>query len=78
MNIIPDYNAVTTDYIQDGVLHVNSKGFTGNVQVESAADLTTLADMHLLAPGTLAHTAGYKNIWELGSDGTWAVMKSEE
>jgi len=75
MNIVPDYNAAVADYVQDGVLHVSSKGFSGNVQIESTDDLTALAEMRLLAPGTLAHMAGYQNIWELGTDGTWAVVK---
>jgi len=75
MNIVPEYNAAAADYVKDGVLHVGSKGFSGNVQVESADDLTALAAMGLLTPGTLAHTAGYQNIWELGTDGAWAVVR---
>lgn len=77
MNIVPEYNAGAADYVKEGVLHVNSKGFIGNVQVESAEDLTELAEMRLFAPGTLAQTAGYQNIWELGTDGTWAVVREE-
>ena len=75
MNIVPDYNAAVADYMKDGVLHVSSKGFSGNVQIETTDDLTALSELKMLAPGTLAHMAGYQNIWELGTDGTWAVVK---
>ena len=35
------------------------------------------ADLALLdfcQPGSMAHTAGYKKVWELGVDGTWEEM----
>jgi len=76
MNIQWDYNAVGCDYVKDGVLYVGGQA-TGNVLVESENDLTGVAQTGRYAPGTLAHTGGYKTVWELAADGTWPVMKSE-
>ena len=40
--------------------------------VEDAADLDNVPDD--AAPGSLFHTAGYANIYELGLDGEWTEV----
>lgn len=77
MTIIEDFNVVNVDYVKDGDLHIGPT-YTGNVQVESADDLPELVETRRYHPGALAHTAGYQNVWELGTDGVFAVVKSEE
>ena len=59
------------DYVQDGVVYHGVH--TSNVQVGDADELELLAGY---TPGTIAHTAGYKKMWELDTDGeTWAPIQ---
>ena len=66
MKQVYDVPAHGVDYIEGNVLHVGSKG--GGVLVRSESDL---AELPAYRPGTLAHTAGYKQIWERNVDGSW-------
>lgn len=62
------------DYVKDGVLHVNSEARA--VCVTSENDLDELTGY---SPGSIAFTAGYKKIWQLGADGTWVdLLESED
>ena len=62
------------DYLDESdVLHV---GGDGGVMVKGQADLAKLPDSY--GPGTMAHTAGWADVWEKGIDGTWAVIKGGE
>ena len=71
MAVVRNLVDTDTDYVQDGVLyHVNGNQ---NVLIESADDLEDIAPYYL--PGALAHTKGWKAIYELGPDGaTWEDM----
>lgn len=57
-------------YVDDGVLMVNAPLML--VQVESGSDLTNLTQCK---PGTIAFTAGFATIWQLGTSGTWAEVE---
>lgn len=59
------------DYVKDGKVFQGVQVFT--IQIESEEDLDLLDD-YGYAPGTIAHTAGWKEAWELGADGTWVDM----
>ena len=64
------------DYVKDGKVYQNVQMYT--IQVESEEDLALLTG-YGYAPGTIAHTAGWKNAWELGADGNWVdMMESAE
>ena len=43
----------------------------GQVMVESSSDL---ADLTGYPAGTIAYTAGFGSIWQLGTDGEWASV----
>lgn len=46
------------------------------IEVQNEAKLANLAGAQ---PGTIAHTAGYKKIWQLDTDGTtWVEMPGIE
>lgn len=59
------------DYVQDGVLHICAP--SEGVMVESEDQLEGLPDYR---PGTIAFTAGFKKMWQLGADGTWEAIIS--
>ncbi len=62
------------DYVKDGVLHVNSEARAVCVTGEN-----DLAQLTGYSPGSIAFTAGYRNIWQLGADGTWVdLLQIEE
>ena len=44
--------------------------------VESSTDLDDI-DLNGVAPGSTAHTAGRGSEWELGLDGSWALVGEE-
>ena len=75
MLVAQDYNIVDCDYVKSGVLYCNWQ-YNGRVQIESSSDLAGIAATGRYNPGALAHTAGYQNIWELGADGEFHVVKS--
>lgn len=58
------------DYVQDGVLHAGVN--TPSVMVTTEADLAALPDMY--PPGTIAHTAGFKAMWQLSAAGEWVSL----
>lgn len=58
------------DYVQDGKLHVGTN--MPSIMVTSEADLASLPNMY--PPGTVAYTAGFKAMWQLGADMTWVSM----
>lgn len=45
-----------------------------SIMVSSSSDLSSLD----CAPGTVAYTAGFGNMWQLAADGTWAPIVEEE
>lgn len=56
-------------YVKNGNIY---RGVTSqSVLVGSQADLVLL---DFCQPGSMAHTAGYQKVWELGVDGTWEEM----
>lgn len=62
------------DYVQNGVLHVNSEA-----RAVCVTGQNDLAELTGYSPGSIAFTAGYKNIWQLGADGAWVdLLGSEE
>lgn len=62
------------DYVQNGVLHVNSEA-----RAVCVTGQNDLAELTGYSPGSIAFTAGYKNIWQLGADGAWVdLLESEE
>lgn len=56
-------------YVKDSVIYTGLAA--GNILVESESDLDLLTGY---VPGTMAHTAGWTNVWELGTDGTWVPL----
>lgn len=62
-----------TDYIdKSGNLVKNDDAKM--VMVRSKADLDALEGYR---PGTIAHTAGFKNMWQLDADGQWHTIVEE-
>lgn len=60
------------DYIDDdGVLHI---GGDGGLMVTDGEQLADLPNSYY-GPGTMAHTAGWKAVWEKAIDGTWVNIK---
>ena len=45
------------------------------VMVKSKAELDSLTET---CPGMIAHTAGYKDMWQLAADGTWEPIVESE
>lgn len=43
------------------------------ILIGSSADLTSITDIGL-APGSVAHTAGWAAAWELDVDGQWVTL----
>ncbi len=54
------------DYVQNGVIYTGAKA--ESVMVTSQSDLEQLSGY---APGTIAYTAGFTDMWQLAADGTW-------
>lgn len=73
----PDISRVQSmdelDYVDDGDLIRGSSA--GSVMIESSSDLSLLTDY---APGSIAFTAGYENMWQKKADGTWKQFVGEE
>lgn len=63
------------DYVKNGKVYQNIQMYT--IQVESESDLALLSD-YSYAPGTIAHTAGWKQAWELNTSGTWVDMMGSD
>lgn len=62
------------DYVKGGELYVNAGA--RSVCVTGQGDLANLPQDY--PPGSVAFTAGFKRIWQLGADGTWVdLMESE-
>ena len=72
MRIVNDVHA-GMDYVKDGVLY--STNVRGGVMVETAADLPELPEY---SPGTLAHTPGWKAVWERTAMGGWKNITGGE
>ena len=63
------------DYIKNGTVYQGQQTFS--IQVADETELNSLLD-YGYTPGTIAHTPGYKQVWELAADGTWtSVFESE-
>jgi len=63
-------------YIKDGkVCTGNLRDNRSPAMVNSKAELDLLTDTF---PGMIAHTAGYKDMWQLNADGEWvAIIETE-
>ena len=62
------------DYVDgDGDLHIHVK--SPEVMITAESDLENLTGYE---PSTIAFTAGYDNMWQLGADGEWHVIITEE
>ena len=57
------------DYIKNGKIHKNAS--TQLVLVTSSGDLSLLASYD---PGTIAHTAGFGDMWQKSASGEWVAM----
>ena len=62
-----------TDYI-DGNGNLVKNDDAKMVMVRSKADLDELGSYR---PGTIAHTAGFKNMWQLDAGGEWQTIVEE-
>lgn len=53
--------------------------FSDSAPMIEVAGAEKLADLAGAQPGTIAHTAGFKNMWQLATDGTtWVEMPGLE
>lgn len=57
------------DYIKNGEIHKNAS--TQLVLISGSSELSLLADY---APGTIAHTAGFADMWQKSASGEWVAM----
>ncbi len=57
------------DYVQNGKIHKNVS--TQLVLVSGSEDLSLLGSY---APGTIAHTAGFTDMWQKSPSGEWVSM----
>ena len=57
------------DYVQNGTLVLGADA--RSVLIGSSADLTQLTD---LTPGSIAYTAGFASMWQLGANGEWTEI----
>lgn len=65
--------ASTYSYIDsDGALHTGV--YAEPVMVTAEADLAKLD----VVPGTMAYTAGFRKMWQIGADGQWEPMGAGE
>lgn len=62
-------NRGVTDYVQDGIIVNNS--VTETVLVSSQSELELLGNY---SPGTIAYTAGYKQMWQKAPNGSWVAF----
>lgn len=60
-----------TDYILNGIIYQNAP--TSSVLIRDESDLETLSDLDY-EPGTIAYTAGFAQMWQLNSAGTWVSL----
>ena len=65
--------AQTMDYVKNGRVVQGQQTFA--VLVQSEADLANL-DPYKYTPGTLAHTPGWAEVWELDATGNWIADMS--
>jgi len=63
------------DYLKNGIVEQGRQ--VQCVLVGAESDLASLAP-YGYEPGTIAHTAGFKNMWQLDVDGTWVDMLNDE
>lgn len=69
----PVQTAGEVDYVANG--NVYTKVEVKSVLIGSQSDLASLTGY---TPGTIAHTAGFANMWELDVDGTtWVSLMGE-
>lgn len=62
-----------TDYVDESGNFVKNDD-TKMVMVRSKVDLDLLEGYR---PGTIAHTAGFKNMWQLDAGGVWQTIVEE-
>lgn len=62
-----------TDYV-DGNGNLVKNDDAKMVMVRNKADLDILGSYR---PGTIAHTAGFKNMWQLDAGGVWQTIVEE-
>lgn len=65
--------AKAMDYVKNGRVVQGQQTFA--VLVQSEADLANL-DPYQYTPGTLAHTPGWADVWELDANGNWVADMS--
>ena len=67
-------NNALTDFVKDGKVLQHQQVTV--VMVRGQDDLAALG-AYGYTPGSIAYTAGFKQMWQLGADGTWAEMTKE-
>ena len=63
-----------TDILKNGVVQQGRQ--VTMIMVTAESDLADLND-YGYEPGSLAYTTGFKDIWQLGADGTWVNVLEE-
>ena len=58
------------DYIRDGILHRGAN--VPSILVNEQSELDALPKDY--PPGTVAYTAGFKAMWQLGANGVWVSL----
>lgn len=58
-----------TDYVKNGEVFVGANA--SSILISAESDLQQLEGY---SPGSIAHTAGYKRMWELSTDGAWTEL----
>ena len=57
------------DYVKNGEVNVGADA--SSILISAESDLQQLEGY---SPGSIAHTAGYKRMWELSTDGVWTEL----
>lgn len=71
---VVDVHQNDVDYVDsNGDIHIHVKNC--EVMVTAKSDLASLSGYE---PSTIAYTAGFKNIWQLGADGNWVAIIEED
>lgn len=60
------------DFVKNGMLHVGAE--SKSILVNTESELAGLTDC---APGTIAFTAGFADMWQLNTSGNWIPLGGE-
>lgn len=60
------------DYVQDTKLVTGA--MPSSIMISDESDLDELTEY---TPGSIAYTAGFGEMWQLGADGTWVALGGE-